>query len=87
MKPTMTLAELAETYKVSTRTMKRKIKKLNPNIDTSSLLYPKDLCAIIQVIGEPHDLENMLSHSRVNTTNEHSTKPLSNHTNNTPRHG
>lgn len=82
----MTLAELADAYQVNTRTLKRKIDKLGLGIKTSSLLYPKDLCAIVQAIGEPHDLENMLAHSRISVTDEHTSKPFSNHAKNTPRH-
>lgn len=56
MNTTMTVGQVAEMYKVSTKTIKRKITKLKLGIDTSSLLYPKDLCKILDALGQPEDL-------------------------------
>jgi len=56
MNPTMTIGQVAEMYNISTKTLKRKIEKLELDIDTSSLLFPKDLCKILDVLGQPEDL-------------------------------
>jgi hypothetical protein len=56
MNTTMTIKQVADMYNVSTKTIKRKIEKLKLDIDTSSLLYPKDLCKILDVLGQPEDL-------------------------------
>lgn len=53
MNSTMTLQQVADLYEVSTKTLKRKIRKLDLGIDTSSLLYPKDLDKLFDALGEP----------------------------------
>ena len=53
MNATMTLQQVADLYQVSAKTLKSKIRKLDLGIDTSSLLYPKDLEKLIDALGEP----------------------------------
>jgi len=53
MNSTMTLQQVADLYEVSTKTLKRKIRKLDLGIDTSSLLYPKDLEKLFDALVEP----------------------------------
>lgn len=53
MNTTMTLQQVADLYKVSAKTLKRKISKLELNLDTTSLLYPKDLEMLFDALGRP----------------------------------
>jgi hypothetical protein len=50
----MTIKQVADMYKISTKTLKRKLEKLNLGIDTSSLLYPNDIQKIIAALGKPN---------------------------------
>jgi hypothetical protein len=56
MNATMTLQQVADLYQVSAKTLKSKIRKLDLGIDTSSLLYPKDLRKLFDALGHPEDL-------------------------------
>jgi hypothetical protein len=55
MSTTMTIKQVADLYNVSTKTLKKKILKLGLGIDTSSLLYPKDLLKVFEALGRPED--------------------------------
>jgi transcriptional antiterminator len=69
----MTIKQVADMYNVSTKTIKRKFKKLNLGINTSSLLYPNDLQKIVAVLGEP-DHKQQLSTIKGETSSLHLNK-------------
>ncbi len=73
MNTTMTIKQVADMYNVSTKTIKRKFKKLNLGINTSSLLYPNDLQKIVAVLGEP-DHKQQLSTIKGETSSLHLNK-------------
>ena len=56
----MTLQELAELYKVSAKTLSRKIEEEKLDINTSSLLYPKDIQILFDTLGRPGDQDKPL---------------------------
>jgi hypothetical protein len=58
MNTTMTIKQLADLYSVSSKTLKKKIAKMGLGIDTSTLLYPKDLVKVFDALGHPDDLRS-----------------------------